>query len=746
MNAFILLILTLLVAFSSSSLAQDNTKNAYIFISNQKDKCAKYTNTMTQQPCRVFATVEEGFSFLQNASATNSATAATTMNDFFENADKVIFNLDPGTYRIAAPVNLKWNPTNSAQKLLIQGSLLKKTILSGAVAINSKKFIPDETEKNALPPEIIEKLRYFQFPDQIKNIPPPDSIGFGQAPKPLLIDSFSNDARLNESVWPKEGYARISKTNCQNKPDAPIQLESIDAASSSWKPQPIDTQGFIRGFFFWDWAEEQINFSATSASQADAVQLKRHPMFGIRCGGARVKVFNTLANITQPGEAFNDFAHRRVIYLPAKNAVTPPEVSVAQSLLNITQSNNVEIQNIKFEKVLGDAILVNESRNIQFNHVKIRHTGNRAIIFQNSWDSGILNSSILDNGEGGITLSGGDRNTLNPANLYAKNNQIQNFDRLIGSYRPAITVIGVGNQAVQNKISNGQHAAIIFGGNNHLIENNDISEVGLSTMDVGAIYTGRDWSARGNKIISNYIHDLPIATKDNSDSKFGVTAIYLDDQASGEEVKYNIIQNAYRGIFVGGGRDNTIKQNVFLQTLNPILIDRRGLEWQKADSQSPNGFLMKNLQKVPYGSEIYLSQYPGLADALDNPGEPRRNVISTNAADQHSLQAIDAKVLDGYVFKRNFAVSKLPLPLTTPLKKSVASALPSPGLSTTASNAESSARALPGNGGSTGIEFPSACKQLLIRELQAEQPSPEPDDDWSALPNIAPLATDCPQE
>jgi hypothetical protein len=118
-------------------------------------------------------------------------------------------------------------------------------------------------------------------------------------------------------------------------------------------------------------------------------------------------------------------------------------------------------------------------------------------------------------------------------------------------------VNGVGNVIANNEVSQGPHAGIFYFGNDHEIAGNDVHAVALRTGDVGAIYTGRDWAGRGHKVHHNYIHDV------QGVGQLGATALYIDDQSSGVELRDNIVKNVRRGVLVGGGRDNVITRNAF---------------------------------------------------------------------------------------------------------------------------------------------------------------------------------------
>jgi hypothetical protein len=104
-------------------------------------------------------------------------------------------------------------------------------------------------------------------------------------------------------------------------------------------------------------------------------------------------------------------------------------------------------------------------------------------------------------------------------------------------------------RASHNLIHNHPHCPILFWGNDHLIEYNDIHHIALETGDVGAIYTGRDYSFRGNRIRYNYIHET-------GGVGMGSMGVYMDDCVSGTEVYGNVFYKVHWAMFIGGGCDS----------------------------------------------------------------------------------------------------------------------------------------------------------------------------------------------
>jgi len=142
--------------------------------------------------------------------------------------------------------------------------------------------------------------------------------------------------------------------------------------------------------------------------------------------------------------------------------------------------------------------------------------------------------------------------------------------------------------------------AIYFQGNNHVIANNNIHDVVKESNDAGAIYAGRDWTSRGTIIKHNYLHNI------KGLKSHGAKGIYLDDEFSGAKIEGNIFDNIRDAIFIGGGKDNIVDNNLFINSHRSIYIDARGVGWAKSQLSQ-----LTRLSKVltvnprlPAGNEI----------------------------------------------------------------------------------------------------------------------------------------------
>jgi len=257
-------------------------------------------------------------------------------------------------------------------------------------------------------------------------------------------------------------------------------------------------------------------------------------------------------------------------------------------------------------------------------NLMIRNVGNSGVVVNGGDNHGIENCVVSETGDGGILLTGGDRRTLMPCGHYARNNHIHHIAHWSRCYAPAISMTGVGIVAANNLIHDHPHCSILFWGNEHMIELNEIHHVCLETGDVGAIYTGRDYTFRGNIIRHNFIHHT-------GGIGMGSMGIYMDDCVSGTEIYGNVLWKLHRAVFLGGGRDFKVENNIFIDCDPAVELDGRGMSKSPVWHDMVYKTMKQRLEDMNWREPPYRMQYPQLADlesyyAKDD-GIPPGNVI-----------------------------------------------------------------------------------------------------------------------
>ena len=200
---------------------------------------------------------------------------------------------------------------------------------------------------------------------------------------------------------------------------------------------------------------------------------------------------------------------------------------------------------------------------------------------------------------------------------------------------------GVGQRASHNLIHDHPHCAILFNGNDHLIEFNEIHHIALETGDVGAIYTGRDYTFRGNRIRYNFVHDT-------GGVGMGSMGMYMDDCVSGTEIFGNIFYKVQRAAFLGGGRDHQVVNNIFVECNHAVELDGRGLDSSPVWHDMVDKTMRQSLAGMP--PALYREHYPALKTLDQYYGPPGGPAIEG--------AAFKGVPPEGNVVARNICVGK----------------------------------------------------------------------------------------
>ncbi len=455
----------------------------------------------------------------------------------------------------------------------------------------------------------------------VAQVDPIQPRGFPNAPHPEFNELFDHDQPMRLARWPNEGYASVetvidpgSAEQDQGKP-----RKAIFRAGDRSKLWAGDKDAWFYGYWKYDWADESIH--AADIAPDGTVSLAKSPQYGL---DKNTPFFaeNLLEELDAPGEYWIDRVHDKLYFIEAiEGDLASYRLSVLSApLLDVKGASGVVLEGFRLADSRGDGVDISDSAGVLVRDCSFQGLGERAAAVSGGHDCGLEHCTISATGEGGVLLSGGDRKTLQPAHHFVDHCEISDYERLSQTYRPAVQIDGDGNRVSYCSMHDAPHSAIIFGGNDHIIEYNEFYRTITRTGDGGVVYTGRDWTARGTAIRYNYFHD-------NVGLRKWEPAIYFDDLASGLTAIGNVIQNCHWGFLVGGGRDNDIENNVLIHCDLAFDCDDRGLGWGK--SMLPT--LMDRLNAMPYESPPWSERYPALVNILgSNPLAPAGNVVSHN--------------------------------------------------------------------------------------------------------------------
>ena len=448
-------------------------------------------------------------------------------------------------------------------------------------------------------------------------------------PDRLGPEVFFNQRAMTLARWPNEGFVKI-----KSMVGEPVQIDRYqkhleghfvyeDDRPARWTQE---SDAWLHGYWFHDWSEQSMKIGSIDPAKKEIRLTGKEHNYGYR-KGQWYFAFNLLSEIDQPGEWYIDRTQHLLYFWPPEPiAGSETLVTVQENLLRMDKVSNTTFSGFVFEACRGRAISIKEGKGNAILHATIRNTGERGISITDGKQHRIAHCEITQTAAGGVTVYAGDRKTLTPAGHAIEHNHIHHYARIKRTYTPAIQLNGVGNRAAHNLIHHAPHMGIGFGGNDQLIEYNEIHHVCLESNDAGAIYAGRDWTARGHVLRHNYLHDV------SGFEDRGAVGIYLDDAFSSAEIYGNIFHRVTRAVMIGGGRDTTVRHNIFVDCKPAFWVDSRGTGWANRYIVPGGGWHMQEkLTKANYTQPPYSVRYPKLVGILEDEAfRPKGNAFVGN--------------------------------------------------------------------------------------------------------------------
>jgi len=549
-----------------------------------------------------------------------------------------------GTYELARPFELTAADSGSAKTLVVYRARKGETVrISGGRTVTGWKPVTDAGVLNRLDPSA--RGHVVQADLRVLGVSNFGTMGGGFAlgGGPGL-ELFFNDQPMTLARYPNDGFIKITDV----KGPTPVDVRGTKGCKEGVFTYDGDRparwvgekDAWVLGYWFWDWAEGRHRIESIDAEKKVMTLARPHHSYGYR-KGQWFYGYNLLCEIDQPGEWYLDRGAGTLYFWPPspveKGRAT---VSVLSNLVTMTSASHVTLRGLTFEAARNDAILMKGCTNSLIAACTIRNAGSWAVQVGGGQNSGVVGCDIYATGDGGINFSGGDMKTLTPAGLYAENNHVHHWSRWNRMYRPAIMITGVGNRAAHNLLENSPHTAIGFGGNDHVIEFNEIHSVCHESNDAGAIYSGRSWTMRDTVIRCNYLHHI------NGFEGRGCVGVYLDDMYCGTTITSNLFYKVTRAAFIGGGHDNSIENNIFVDCKPAVHVDARGMGWAHA---MPEGLIKEGREKstlygIRYTEPPYGTRYPKLTGILDHdPASPTGSLIAHNVCRGGKWDEIEKK-------------------------------------------------------------------------------------------------------
>lgn len=505
--------------------------------------------------------------------------------------------------------------------------------LSGSRAIGHWQRVTDAALLNRLPEAARGQVWQSDLKAQgINDFGGLSPFGFSKPLQPTPLELFFDDQPMTLARWPNlpasdaVGAGAWARTGTI-APGANDRFTFENERIARWTTAP---DAYLHGYWMHEWADSAVPLGRIEAATHQIV-LAQPPGFGV-LPNHRFSIFNLIEELDAPGEYYLDRASG-VLYFwpPSPLSDASARVSMLQApLIAVQNASNIVLRGLTLEGGRGAGVSVAGGQNVLVAGCRIRNLGASGVSMRGT-GHGVQSCDLSNLGAGGIVLEGGERKSLTAGRNFAVNNDISKYSRWTRTYLPGIKASGVGTRIAHNRIHEAPHFAVQMSGNDHVFEGNEVFRVMLESADGGAFYIGRDFTFRGNVVRGNYFHDIRNQTQ-GAKAADDTMAVYLDDLASGVEISGNVFERVSRGIMLGGGKDNRIENNVFLNNKLAMSIDARATNWAKAKA-APGGEwkLDERLRAMSFQQAPFSTRYPLLA-VIDpnNYALPSGNVVARN--------------------------------------------------------------------------------------------------------------------
>ncbi len=489
----------------------------------------------------------------------------------------VTITVQPGRYRVSKTLRLSAVDSGTAlAPMIIRSAEPHAAILDGALELSASSFrlVTKDASLGRL-----NKLARGSVHSTVVSDPALLKVLRSRSSRAMLMQ----DGRvLMLARFPNIGFAHARDllvadegTRWQSDPvkgthDSPngalfTLRESPSATWQQWTDEIKHSRRvYATGYISAQWYRETMPIASTTAD--GKIQYMTQSRYGLEemvdRFQSRLSVRNLLCELDQPGEWYFDTDNNELFVWPVvdlADANASLLVAASNKAIDIVDAKHVRVEGFTIEGVASDcAVALGGEDNVLAGCV-IRNCDVRAVNV--SGNRNRMQSCDVYDVRSFALLGGGKTHRDNIAD---GENEIVNchffMDQLTGS-TASVGITGAGNRFANNLMHNLPGQAVTFKGNNHMIERNELFNIGFEEGDGATIYSGAQFWGYGSTIQHNFLHHIM-----STDGLMTRSGIMLDDHDSGRSVIGNIFYKAgYGSLAVNGGTGLTIHDNIFIK-------------------------------------------------------------------------------------------------------------------------------------------------------------------------------------
>lgn len=491
----------------------------------------------------------------------------------------IVIEIDGGIYTFDRPLVLGTNDSGSqGSPVTYRAAVGKKVVFDGAIRIPTKgaMLVTDPTSLSRLSEPARGNVVSIpiQEPRLIKLLSSTSRVGV-----PLLL----GEDLLTPARFPNVGFAHAKEllvedegTRWQTDPvrgtfDKPngAVYTLRESPAGTWQQWVNEVQtkrrAICTGYLSAQWYRETKQLHSIDPLNG-SIRFVDQTRYGLKemveKFQSRQSFMYLLCEIDRPGEWYFDVQESRLYLWPTQPITEASRLVVAAAggFLRIDGASHVRIEGLTIQGVAkADAVI--QIRRGEHNTIAgctIRNSTANAINVAGR-NNTVHGCDVYDV-TGFARLSGGK---ASPDEITPGNNTISNCHFYLDKFKavaPTVGISGVGQVFQNNLMHNLPGQAIVFRGNDHLIERNELFNIGFEEGDGAAIYTGAEFWGYGTRLKHNLLHHIM-----STDGLMTRSGIMLDDHDSGREIIENIFYKTGHGsLAINGGTGLKVHRNVFM--------------------------------------------------------------------------------------------------------------------------------------------------------------------------------------
>lgn len=515
-------------------------------------------------------------------------------------------------------------------------------VINGGISLSASDFEElDKEEKARLHGDAVQHTRKVDL--KRKGLTPADwgtlcAIGGfntashydGAVLEPMWCELFVNNVRQTVARYPNEGFlhttatvrvgenrpkvtaathGNFAKWEALRNPQSDIFGIDADTARRAGGWKTLDDV-WMFGYPMYTWADTSSPVVAIDSDRG-TMETAYVSLYGVR-DEAPYYFYNVFEELDAPGEWYLDRQNGILYYYPAVPLTESTiQLSLATApLLSARGITDLTVRGLHFMGTRGNALELTGNR-ITVEQCEITNAALWGIVAEGTAVQ-VQDCEIHHTGQGGVKLFGGDRDTLTPSGNRVTNNHFHHNAEIFKTGSPSVWIGGVGSVVSHNCIHDLAHQAVLYAGNEHVIEYNEIYAVCQYADDAGAVYSGRDYTNCGNVVRYNYFHDI----KSRAASHQGTFAVYSDDNNGSSTVWGNIMHRCQSAVLFHGGHDLTFKNNLIIESTSHSDASVLVTKYAYCQSLKDGGQHLTALARVAWDSPLWRERYPHIGEYL----------------------------------------------------------------------------------------------------------------------------------